>query len=77
MALATFTEAAKALGYKSRSQLYKLKNKGLLDDYLVDIGGVNYLELQPRNKTSLGDHIMSNIQIRPSNPIREFDLFNT
>ena len=77
MAFATFTEAAKILGYRSRSQLYKLKNKGVLDGYLVELGGISYLELKPRNKLSLGDHIMSNIQWRPSNPVRESNLFNS
>ena len=35
--LCTFSEASKLLGYKSRSTLYQLKEKGLLDDYLENI----------------------------------------
>lgn len=34
MMLCTFTEAAKFLGYSSRSQLYKMKDLGVLDEYL-------------------------------------------
>ena len=52
MPLATFPEAAKLMGYKSRSQLYKLKRDGWLNDYIVEIAGKNYLDLKPRVKAS-------------------------
>ena len=73
MPLATFSEAAKLMGYKSRSQLYKLKRDGWLNDYIVEIAGKNYLDLQPRGRASLDNHIMGIIQWRPSNPIRELE----
>ena len=73
MPLATFSEAAKLMGYKSRSQLYKMKRDGWLNDYIVEIAGKNYLDLQPRGKASLDNHIMGIIQWRPSNPIRELE----
>ena len=73
MPLATFSEAAKLMGYESRSQLYKLKRDGCLNDYIVEIAGKNYLDLQPRGKVSLDNHIMGIIQWRPSNPIRELE----
>ena len=53
-----FSEAAKLMGYKSRSQLYKMKRDGWLNDYIVEIAGKNYLDLQPRGKESLDNHIM-------------------
>ena len=68
-----FSEAAKLMGYKSRSQLYKMKRDGWLNDYIVEIAGKNYLDLQPRGKASLDNHIMGIIQWRPSNPIRELE----
>ncbi len=58
MPLATFSEAAKLMGFKSRSQLYKLKRDGWLNDYNVEIASKNYLDLQPRVKESLDNHIM-------------------
>ena len=36
MPLATFSEAAKLMGYKSRSQLYKLKRDGWFNDYIAE-----------------------------------------
>ena len=60
------------MGYKSRSQLYKMKRDGWLNDYIVEIAGKNYLDLQLRGKASLDNHIMGIIQWRPSNPNRKF-----
>ena len=45
----SFSEASKLLGYKSRSTLYQLKEKGLLDDYLEEIEGKTYLYMRKRN----------------------------
>ena len=40
------------MGYKSRSTLYRLKEKGLLDDYLEEIEGKTYLYmLEKKGKT--------------------------
>ena len=58
MPLATFSEAAKLMGYKIRSQLYKRKRDGWLNDYIVEIGGKTYFDLQARGKESLDNHIM-------------------
>ena len=69
-AICTFAEAAKVLGYKSRSTLYKLKSDGWLDDYIIRYAGRDHLQLKPKGKPSLATHIMGVIQWRPSNPIR-------
>ncbi len=71
--ICTFTEAAKFLGYSSRSQLYKMKDLGYLDDFLEDVEGKLHLNMKPRGKMSLARHIMYNIQWRATNPIRDFD----
>ena len=67
----TFAEAAKILGCKSRSTLYKLKKDGWLDDYLVKFAGRDHLNLKPRGKPKLATYVMSIIQWRPNNPIRD------
>ena len=59
--LCTFSEASKLLGYKSRSTLYQLKEKGLLDDYLEEIEGKTYLYMRKRNGKTLAKHIRSNV----------------
>ena len=38
MSILSFTEASKKLGFKSRSSLYWLNKRGLLDQYLCEIG---------------------------------------
>ena len=40
--LCTFSEASKLLGYKSRSTLYQLKDRGILDNYLDTKDKINY-----------------------------------
>ena len=62
--LFTITQAAKELGYTSRSTLYRLIEKGCFDDYLWTDGKRKYLELNPRGKKSLAQKIASNIQWR-------------
>jgi len=57
----TFSEASKLLGYKSRSTLYRLKEKGLLDDYLEVIEGKTYLYMREKKGKTLAKHIRSNI----------------
>ena len=73
MMLCTFTEAAKFLGYSSRSQLYKMKDLGYLDDYLEEVQGKLHLNMKPRGKMSLARHIMYNIQWRGLQTIIDFD----
>ena len=73
MMLCTFTEAARFLGYSSRSQLYKMKDLGVLDDYLEAVQGKLYLNMKPTGKLSLAQHIMHNTQWRGLQTIIDFD----
>ena len=50
----TISEAAKQLGYKSRSQLYRLIEDGSLRDYVyTDRSGRTYLLAEPEGKRTL------------------------
>ena len=65
-AAVTFSEAAKALGFKSRSTLFRLKDAGDLADYLrppSSPGGAQLLELTPPGRPPLAEHV--NRLIRP------------
>ena len=62
--LFTISEAAKELGYSSRSTLYRLINKGYFSNYLWTDGNIKYLELTPKGKKSLAQIIATNIQWR-------------
>ena len=62
--LFTISQAAKELGYSSRSTLYRLMGKGYFDDYLWTDGKRKYLELNPKGKKSLAQMIAINIQWR-------------
>ena len=73
MMLCTFTEAARFLGYSSRSQLYKMKDLGVLDEYLEAVQGKHYLNMKPTGKLSLAQHIMHNTQWRGLQTIIDFD----
>lgn len=54
MAAVTFAEAARRLGHRSRSTLYRLKAEHRLDHYLVDgPDGSTLLELAPPEKPTL------------------------
>ena len=66
MKLCTISETAKILGYKSRSQLYRLLNDGWLNDYLQEINGRKFLELEPRGKRPLKEHMAGIAQWRPN-----------
>ena len=57
MAIATFLEASKMMGYRSPSTLYKLKKEGQLDDYLVEIQGRAHLVMKPAGKPKLKDYL--------------------
>ncbi len=47
MGFATISEAAKILGFRSRSQLYQWINSGRLDEFLyLDRKGKKYLKLK-------------------------------
>ena len=66
MPAVTLSEAAQALGFKSRSTLYRLRDAGDLADYLrppSSPGGAQLLELAPRGLPHLAEHV--NRCIRP------------
>ena len=62
MAILSFTEASKKLGFKSRSSLYSLKSRGLLDQYLCEIRGVDHLVMKPVGQPKLIDYLSSIVQ---------------
>ena len=62
--LFTISEAAKELGYSSRSTLYRLIEKGCFSSYLWTDGKKKYLELNPKGKKSLAQKIAGIIQWR-------------
>ena len=66
MPAVTLSEAAQALGFKSRSTLYRLRDAGDLADYLrppSSPGGAALLELTPPGRPPLAEHV--NRCIRP------------
>jgi hypothetical protein len=66
MTTATFSEAARALGFRSRSTLFRLKDSGDLSEYLrppASPGGAQLLELTPPGRPPLAEHV--NRLIRP------------
>ena len=72
--LYSITEASELLGYRSRAQLYRMKEEHWLDDYIQMIDGKTYLHMEgPRGKPSLARHIMGIIDWRSSNTIIDFD----
>ena len=71
--LCTFSEASKLLGYKSRSTLDQLKEKGLLDDYLENIEGKTYLNMRKKKGKTLAKHIRSNVFDRHGFMCHNFD----
>ena len=62
MAIATFSETARLMGYKTRSVLYRLKQDGYLSDYLIEVNGRDQLLLTPHGKPKLKDYLGSVIQ---------------
>ena len=69
----SFSEASQLLGYKSRSTLYQLKDKGLLNDYLEEIEGKKYLYMRKRNGKTLAKHISTNFFDRHGFMCNNFD----
>ena len=66
MPAVTLSEAAQALGFRSRSTLYRLRDAGDLADYLrppSSPGGAALLELTPPGRPPLAEHV--NRCIRP------------
>ena len=72
----TITQATKLLGYKSTKSIYKLLDRGVLDDYIWheypnQFGKKKvYLMLEPPNLPTLVEKIKANIQVRRNNIIR-------
>ena len=64
MALVSLTEAARQLGYASRSQLRRLRDEGRIDDFTRKIAGRELIEME-----GLKDHIASIIGQRCSGNI--------
>jgi hypothetical protein len=60
MPVVTLSEAAQALGFKSRSTLYRLRDAGDLADYIrppASPGGAQLLELEPRGLPPLREAV--------------------
>ena len=72
----TITESAKLLGYKSTKTIYRLLDRGVLDDYVWleypnKFGKKKvYLMLEPPNLPTLSEKIKANIQVRRNNIIK-------
>jgi hypothetical protein len=65
--IVNFSLAAAALGYKSRSQLYRLRDDGALDRYLVPGASPPLLDLQPDGLPHLREHVAECVQLRVGN----------
>jgi hypothetical protein len=73
MPAVTLSEAAQALGFKSRSTLYRLRDEGRLADYLrppSSPGGAALLELEPRGLPPLREAVARLIRPQINNPER-------
>ena len=66
----TITHTARLLGYKSTKTLYRLINRGVLDDYLIEAtSGRLFLNLNPAGFIPLKEKIKRNIQKRIFNVV--------
>lgn len=73
MPVVTLSEAAAALGFRSRSTLYRLRDAGQLERYLrppAGKGGAQRLELEPPGLPSLAVHVGRLIAPRINTPQR-------
>jgi len=73
MPAVTLSEAAQALGFKSRSTLYRLRDAGDLEQYLrppSSPGGAQLLELTPRGLPPLAEHVTRVIRPQANNQER-------
>jgi hypothetical protein len=73
MPAVTLSEAAQALGFKSRSTLYRLRDAGDLADYLrppSSPGGAQLLELTPPGRPPLAEHVNRCIRPQANNEAR-------
>ena len=73
----TITESARRLGYKSTKTIYRLLDRGVLDDYIWleyrnKVGRKKvYLMQEPPNLPTLVEKIKANIQVRRNNIIKK------
>lgn len=67
----TISEAAAALGFKSRSTLYRLRDNGDLDAYLTSAEptGRRLLEMAPAGLPSLRDHIAQLVRLQANSSL--------
>lgn len=74
MPVVTFSEAAGALGFRSRGTLYRLRDSGRLADYLRPggRGGAQLLELEPPGERPLREHVARSIRLQGNN-VRRYD----
>ena len=70
--LFTISQAAKELGYSSRSTLYRLIKKGYLDKYLWTNGTKQFLELKFGETISVIDDKITNFKFKKT----DFNLSN-
>ena len=64
----TITQTARLFGYKSTKTLYRLLNKGVLDEYIVEsLSGRVFFQLEPQGCIPLEQKIRRNIQRRVYN----------
>ena len=72
----TITESARRLGYKSTKTIYRLLDRGVLDDYIWleypnKFGKKKvYLMQEPPNLPTFVEKIKANIQVRKNNIIK-------
>jgi hypothetical protein len=70
MAAVTLSDAARALGFKSRSTLYRLRDSGDLAAYLLPPGptGRQLLELEPAGLPPLREHVARLVRLQINTP---------
>ena len=67
----TFSEAARLMGWRSRSQLYRLRDAGALQDYLREGDkGAMVLALEPPGLPTLEEHLGQLIRTQVNSPGR-------
>ena len=67
----TFSEAARLMGWRSRSQLYRLRDAGALRDYLMEgEKGAMVLALEPPGLPSLQEHLVQLVRTQINSPGR-------
>jgi hypothetical protein len=72
MAAVTLTDAARALGFRSRSTLYRLRDAGDLAAYLLPPGptGRQLIELVPTGLPPLREHVARLVRLQINTPSR-------